>query len=348
MSGTRVALVSGPRGPEPMGLALAEQRLVQALPAAAEGLTLTRTRVVGGRAAHRHAHRIGGRWMPAVPGHATRAAWYRSDLVHLLGLDVPPPDRGHFVATVYDLSPLRYDDEGTLPPWFDEVVARAALLLTPSAFTASELLTLRGVSTERIRVFGLAPAVDARGSVPLSPGELADLGIRPPFVLRCGGYTQRKNLSLLLEAWRGVNDTDLVLVGPAPPARDRLLAKVGDARIVVLDYVSEVLLARLLRTATVLVSPSLYEGFGLPPLEAMAAGTPVVAVRTPFAEEVCGDAALLVAPEPDALREAVISVLTDTQRASELSTAGLARSATFTWRAAAERVTAAYREAVAV
>lgn len=348
MSRQRVALVSGPREPEPMGLALAERRLLQALPGTAGGLTLTRTRVVGGRAARRHARRIAGRWIPALPGHSRRAAWRGSDLIHLLGLDVPPPLRGRFVATVYDLSPLRYDDEGTLPPWFDDVVARAALLLTPSAFTASELATLRGVPPERIRVFGLAPAIDARGSAPLSTSELAELGIRAPFVLRCGGYTQRKNLPLLLEAWRGVDNADLVLVGPAQPTRDRLLDGIADPRIVVLDYVPETLLARLMRSAAVLVSPSLYEGFGLPPLEAMAAGTPVVAARTPFAEEVCGAGALLVAPEASALREALTRVLTDDRLASELRAAGLVQSAAFTWQAAAERVTDAYREAIAI
>jgi glycosyltransferase involved in cell wall biosynthesis len=251
------------------------------------------------------------------------------------------------VATVYDLSPLHYDDEGRLPPWFEEVIARAALLLTPSEFTASELTNSRGVPAERIRVFGLAPVIECGGLPLLSTDELAELGIRSPFVLRSGGYTQRKNVALLLKAWRDMGDAVLVLVGPAQPARDHLLADMDGTQVVVLDYVPETLLARLMRSAAVLVSPSLYEGFGLPQLEAMAAGTPVVAVRTPFAEEVCGDAALLVETDPVALRNALVRVLDDRKLASNLSAAGLARSADFTWQAAAARVTSAYREALA-
>ena len=343
----RIVLVSGSRAADPMGLALAEGRLLETLPAAAEGLRLMRTRVVGGRAARRYALAIGGRWIPAPPRRSWQAAWHGSDLVHLLGLDVPPPSRSRFVATVFDLAPLRYDDEGGLSPWFDDVLERAELLLAPSAFTASELTTLRGVSPERIRVFGLAPVVEAAGVAPLSTLELAELGIASPFVLRSGGYTRRKNVSLLLEAWRDMGDAILVLAGPPQRARAELLATVPPERAVVLDYVPESLLARLVRTAAVVVSPSLYEGFGLPPLEAMAAGTPVVAVRTPFAEEVCGDAALLVEPDPVALREALVRVLDDERLASELSAAGRARSAAFTWRAVAERVTSTYREALA-
>jgi glycosyltransferase involved in cell wall biosynthesis len=343
----RVVVVSGPRPAEPMGLPLAERRLLEALPEAAEGLAVPPLRVVGGRAARRYAREIGGRWIPAPPGRSWEAAWHGGDLVHLVGLDLPPPRRRRFVATIFDLAPLRYDDEGTMPPWFDEVVKRAALLLTPSAFSASELQAVADVPPERIRVFGLAPVVEAARRTPLARRELAELGIESPFVLRSGGYTQRKNVSLLLQAWREISDATLVLVGPAQPARARLLAEARPERVVVLDYVPEALLARLIRSATLVVSSSLYEGFGLPPLEALAAGTPVVAVRTPFAEEVCGDAALLVGADPASLRAGMTRVLTDQNFAAQLAAAGRKRCTEFTWSRVAHRVVSAYEAALA-
>jgi glycosyltransferase involved in cell wall biosynthesis len=338
----RIAIVSGPRSPVAMGLELAERRLLAALRDVAEDLTILGTRVVGGRSARRHARAIGGRWVPAPPARPWYPAWRRSELVHLIGLDLPPPRQRPFVATIHDVSPLVYDDEGSMPPWFDEVLERAALMLTPSAFTAGELTRRCGVAPERIRVFGAGPAHETAGAPPLSDAELEELGIRPPFVLRSGGYTLRKNVPLLLEAWRGTPGGTLVLVGPPQVARTQIVANAE--RVVILDYVPASLLVRLVRSAAAVASPSLYEGFGLPPLEALAAGTPVVAVRTPFAEEVCGDAALLVEPEVAALRDGLVRVMSDERLAQRLRAAGPAWSARFTWHRAAERVLSAYAE----
>src|SRR3954454_3048409 len=145
----RVAIVSGARSATPMGLELAEQRLLEALRAADTSIELD-VRVVGGRAARAHARRVRGRWIPALPTRPWTAAWAGADLVHLVGLELPRPRHKPFVATVYDLSPLHYDDEGSLPPWIDEIAARAALLLTMSEFTASALHEHLGVPRERI------------------------------------------------------------------------------------------------------------------------------------------------------------------------------------------------------
>src|SRR5439155_12238359 len=148
-------------------------------------------------------------------------------------------------------------------------------------------------------------------------------GIDRPFFLRYGGYTKRKNVPLLLEAWAQVPAGTLVLAGPAHPVREKILADAASVeRVVVLDYVPKHLLARLLRTATALVSPSSYEGFGLPLLEAMATGTVVVAVGTPSAHEVCGDAALLVDGDARSFAGALRRVLDDEDLAQGLRTAG--------------------------
>jgi glycosyltransferase involved in cell wall biosynthesis len=336
-------VVSGPRSPQPMGLELAELRLLEALRARPSGVSLE-IAVVGRRSARRHARRVGGRWVPTWRRTVPRRAVHRADLVHLIGLDLPPPRRKTFVAMVHDLSPLHYDDEGELPPWTEETVARAAFLLTPSAFTATELHRQLAVPHERVRVIGSGPALVARDAEPLSPDELRRHGIEPPFILRYGGYTKRKNVPLLLEAWAHVPSGTLVLVGPPQPARTKILADAPSLdRVVVLDYVPDTLLARLLRSAAALVSTSAYEGFGLPLLEAMAAGTAVVAVSTPFVREVCGDAALLVGEDHEALAAAIRRLFADEALAASLRAAGTRRAVSFTWSKAAVATLDAYR-----
>jgi len=329
-----------------MGLELAELRLLGALRAEVTDITLD-VRVVGGRGSRRHARRLGARWIPSRGHTLPRLASSGADLVHLIGLDSPPPRRKAFVATVHDLSPLHYDDEVALPPWLGEIAERASLLLTPSGFTAGELHRQLGVPPERVRVFGGAAALEASDAELLSPLELQQLGIEPPFVLRYGGYTKRKNLPLLLKAWAQVPAGTLVLAGPPQQARKKILAEAPSLdRVVVLDYVPQTLLARLLRSADALVSTSSYEGFGLPPLEAMAAGTPVVAVSAPFVHELCSDAALLVEGRPDALADALREVLADEELALRLRAAGLVRAARFTWSGAASAVIGAYQSSV--
>ena len=338
----KVIAVSGPRGAEPMGLELAELRLLDALRAASKSIELD-IRVIGGRAARRHARRVQGQWIPAPPARPWPAAWRGADLVHLLGLDLPPPKKQPFVAMVHDLSTLHYDDEGALPAWTDEIAERAELLLTPSAFTADELHRLLNVPRERVRIIGGAPVLEAAHAKPLSSDELRRLGVQAPFVLRYGGYTARKNVSMLLEAWAKVPLGTLVLAGPKQAARETILAAAPSLeRVVVLDYAPPVLLARLLRTAAVFASTSLYEGFGLPPLEALAAGTPVVAVATPVAEEVCGEAAILVKDQADTLGEAIRNLLTEDELAEKLRQAGRQRAARFDWSNTAAEVLRAY------
>jgi glycosyltransferase involved in cell wall biosynthesis len=340
----KVAIVSGSRSPEPMGLELAELCLLKALRQRSGDAALD-IRVVGRRGASRHARVLGGRWIPARPGTLPRRASSGVDIVHLLGLELPPPSRQPFVVTIHDLAPLQFPDEGCLPPWTEEVAARAKLIFAPSKFTACEIEGRLSVPSERIRVIGGGPALEAKGVAPLSDAELSALGVRGPLILRYGGYTTRKRLSLLLDAWPLVRNGTLVLSGPPQRTREDILSRAPSLdRVVVLDYTPSALLARLLRSASILVSTSSYEGFGLPPLEAIAAGTPVVATSSEFVREICGDAALLTESTPDSIGRALNLILADHALASELSTKGLQRAAQSSWSRAAARVLSGYRE----
>ena len=340
-----VAFVTGGRSEAAMGLETAELGLLRAIRARTNsGLDV---RVVGGRSALRYSRRIGGRWFPARPGRASQRAWVGADVVHLAGLTIPPPQAGRFVATFHDLSPLHYSDEGSLPPWTSEIADRAAQLVCPSEFTASELVARLGVERARITVVPNGPGNDASSAAPLTADELAGLGLHAPLVLRLGGYTERKNVSLLLDAWPEIRCTtgaSLALVGPPQAVRaDRLAAAPSLDGVSVLDYLPAELVPRLMASADVLVSTSRYEGFGLPPLEAMTAGAPVVAVRTPFHEEVCGDAAVLVEDDPAALAAAVVRVLADDELRERLGVAGRARAPRFSWERSVELLLDVYR-----
>jgi glycosyltransferase involved in cell wall biosynthesis len=339
----RVAIVTGGRSAVALGLETAELRLLSALRERRNGIALD-LRVVGGRSARAYAARLGASWYPSAPNRGSPLAWRSADLVHLAGLTLPPPRRRPFVAMFHDLSPLHFDDEGVLPPWAQETADRARLVLTPSRFIAGELERDLGVEPERIRVVpngpGHAPAA------PFTGGELATLGIRGPFVLRTGGYTARKNVGLLLAAWPEVRrrtGLSLVLAGPPQRARERLLLAAPSLDgVLVLDFLPAETVQRLVASAAVVVSPSVYEGFGLPPLEALAAGRPVVAVRTPFAEEVCGDAAVLVENDPAGLAAGIVAALDDPAPGPTCR----ARADAFSWERAADEALAAYRAAL--
>jgi glycosyltransferase involved in cell wall biosynthesis len=235
------------------------------------------------------------------------------------------------VVTVHDVSFAR---RPALMGWKDRYVFRtvvpravrsAARVLTVSERTKRDLVELYGVAPERI-------VVTPNGVDPVfRPG-----GGARDFALAVGAIQNRKNQLAALDAATAVG-LPLVVAGPE---KDALLAdelRRRGARVE--GYVADERLAELYRGAACLVHTSRYEGFGLPVLEAMASGTPVVAVREPALEEVAGEAAVLVGR--DGLADGIRLALAERDR---LVAAGLERASMFTWRTAAERTLAVYRE----
>jgi len=236
-------------------------------------------------------------------------------------------------------------------------VRRSPRVLTDSEASRADIVRWFGIEDARVRVAPLGVAPRFR---PCPPGAaapvLARLDIPRPFMLYLGGIDARKNVPRLLDAYaalraRRADTPDLVLAGrlereagyDALMARARALG-LGDA-LRLPGYVSDDDLPALLSAARVFVFPSLYEGFGLPPLEALACGTPVVASDGGSLREVLGDAALLVpADDTGALGAALERVLTDPALAADLSRRGPLHAAAFTWERTARATLAAYRE----
>ncbi|MFL5607965.1 MAG: glycosyltransferase family 4 protein [Gemmatimonadaceae bacterium] len=261
------------------------------------------------------------------------------------------------VVTMHDVAPIALPDPRLLRwrknlRWrlrYAATARRATIIVADSTFTADEVQRLLGYPRERMHVVLLA-ADDVAPPPPAGDGAaLERLGVQRPFVLTVGASDPRKNLALVQRAMPQVLDrhpgVKLVLAGPRPRTRQ------DDERPwqQTLGFVSEEELAALYRAAEVLVMPSTYEGFGLPVLEAMRLGTPVIAARASSLPEVGGDAAAWVEPHDDVRLAATISaVLSDRNTADAMRAASLAQAARFSWDDTARRTLAAFDDAVKV
>lgn len=287
---------------------------------------------------------------------ARRASAASADLIHVPAAMPAYSSRLPLVLTIHDAIPWRH------PEWFTRANAlqqrllvgraarRAELIITDSHASKTDIVELLGVDEARIEVIhlGISPS--------FSPAHrdrtwLAErYGLSGPVVLSVGTPEPRKNLLGTIEIFervaRDVPEAALILVGGdgwgSDPIAERIAA--SSQRIIRTGRVDADDLTRLYASADCFLFPSLLEGFGFPPLEAMASGTPVVCSNRPSLPEVVGDAATTADPDDHAaLAAGVVALLQDEPLAASQRSRGLAQSARFDWATTAEATVAAYR-----
>jgi len=306
-----------------------------------------------------------------VPARLTSWIWQRStwppaelfcgavDVFHGPNFLLPPLLKAAGVVTIHDLAFVRIPEAcsphvRTYTHTVPVAARRANRIVVPSAFVASELADWLPDSKDRIRI--VRPGVrDVFGPGGHLASPLRDsLGLREAYVVYVGNLEARKNLDLLLRAFTVVLRThehaQLVLVGAPGPGWDRIAdlhaGLLGSRAVVRPGYLPDAEVAALIRGARAFVYPSRYEGFGMPPVEAMACRTPVVATDIPALSETLGGHAELVGPDDaDALAVAITRHL-EHAADPELLDAAAAHAASFTWTRTASEALAVYREAL--
>jgi glycosyltransferase involved in cell wall biosynthesis len=285
-----------------------------------------------------------------------------ADLFHGLGSLSPSPRSCPFVLTIHDI--IYHHFPTTVPAGYQlfmrwvlpRVAPRADRVIVPSRATARDVVEHLGVSEDRVRLVPYGPGSNFR---PVADGDLVEAvlqrhGVRRPYVISVARAYAHKNLAGLLRAYavlrrQGHADVQLVLVGEryrTGGELDRLTQELGLREgVVFTGFVSHDELNALYAGAAVFAFPSLAEGFGLPILEAMACGTPVVASDASAVPEAVGDAGVLAdARDPEAFAAALARVLGDEAVKDDLRRRGLSRAAGFSWQRAARETVAVYRE----
>jgi glycosyltransferase involved in cell wall biosynthesis len=296
-----------------------------------------------------------------------RVEWFARFDVFFAPNFVPPPTRARrLVVTVHDLAfRLRPETAPQSTRWWlariDRTLERAARVIAVSDATKRDLLDLYGVEPERVVV--IPHGVDGSVFHPSSPEEVDRVrrrfGIAGPYLLSLGGIEPRKNLPNVARAFARLPEKGrpaLVLAGGSvawnPEGRDALREALEELppktreAIILTGYVGEDEKVALLGGAEALVYPSLYEGFGLPVLEAMACGTPVITSNVSALPEVAGDAALLVDPaDPDDIASAIGRLLEGQGLRKDLGDRGRARAAGYSWEETARKTAATLDQA---
>lgn len=283
------------------------------------------------------------------------------DLFHSPDFVLPPLLKAKSAVTIHDLSFMRlpHCSAPSLLEYLMRSVPRSArradAILADSHSTRDDVIELLGIDPARVHV--VYAGVDERFA-PQAAEVVSEVttrhGLDAPYILAVGTLQPRKNYPVLMQAYAALRQRTglphkLAIVGGRgwlTEEIDATIARLGLAdQVRLLGFAPDDDLPALYTGASLLAFPSLYEGFGLPALEAMACGTPVVASTAPSLPEVCGDAALLVDPaDVDGLADALERVLTDQEMAAQMVARGQQRAAQFRWEDAARELLAVYRQ----
>jgi glycosyltransferase involved in cell wall biosynthesis len=265
----------------------------------------------------------------------------KTDVFHVSNQIRNPPKKTKLTATVYDLTCRLMPELHTAANIrADESLAKNILqkadgLIAISENTRADAIRLLDLNPERVHVIYPGVPEVYFGAQP-KPAER-------PYVLYIGTIEPRKNVDTLLDAWQGFrlrHDFDLVVVGSRGWGSEKTMARLASRPqgVRYLGYVPEDELPGLTAGATAFLYPSLYEGFGFPVAQAMAAGVPVITANTSCLPEVAGDGALLVDPRsPAEIQAALEKLLTSQSLRAQLRTAGIARARQYRWDACARQ-----------
>lgn len=283
------------------------------------------------------------RFAPVVPG---------ADVFHASNMVRRAPSRGRLTTTIFDLTTVLMPESHTAAniradrEFADRVVRRADRMIAISECTRQDAIRLLRLHPDKVDV--VYPGIDERffSATPAAFGK--------PYVLYVGTVEPRKNIDTLLDAWAALpvdlrSAHDLVVAGSAgwdsASTVDRLRSAPG---VVYRGYVPEEELPGLTASASAFVYPSLYEGFGFPPVQAMAAGVPAVVSNVSAMPEAAGEAALLVDPRsPADIAAGIARILTSPSLRAELSDKARVQAARFTWERSARASVEFFHRAIA-
>ncbi|OGO37437.1 MAG: hypothetical protein A2W35_16260 [Chloroflexi bacterium RBG_16_57_11] len=289
------------------------------------------------------------------------------DLLHYPHFDLPWLSPGRVVATLYDLKYIARPDFFPTSHWLRRwiiqsmtrhTLRRASRVIVPSQSTADDLVARLKAEQDKLTVIPLG--VDESYFIPIEPGAITQIrrhyGLEGPFVFFVGERRPHKNLDGLLRTFdifrhRAVSNYHLVIAGRAYPGYNRpeqFSQTLGlSGRVHFLDDIPDIDLIALYQAADAFISLSLYEGFGLPVLEAMACGTPVVASNVTSLPEVTGEAGLNVPPDdPEQAATALLQIIPGGEMREANIALGLERARRFTWKRCAQETLQVYREAL--
>lgn len=305
-----------------------------------------------------------------LPGRLVQKAWKSigqppfnwfagsADVYHFPNFVIPPLTRGRSIVTIHDVSFLRHPEAAEpknlryLNAQIRRTIAHADHILTDSQFSADEICELLAVDEERVQAIHLGLTPNLRAPAPERIESMREtLDLRKPYLLFVSTLEPRKNIPFLIDSFARLSsfDGELVIAGMRGWKFEPILKHLENSpardRIRYLEYVDEAWLPALYAGAELFLFPSLYEGFGFPPLEAMQCGTPVVSSRAGSLPEVLGSAAHYVdIADPQDWADAIEALLHDTTLSDQYRQDGTEQAAKFRWTDTARKTWAAYRE----